>query len=129
MELLKERIAKSPDASPFCKKVFIWLLEKTEGKKAIMVSFPPCLNGYVDEALMGFHEMLSDGRKTRIAEFISSLGSSMIPSHHTGHFSNGSTDYSEPGGCTLWLSDASYDGCAEQLVLNLEEIESIILPK
>lgn len=121
-------ITLSLDATLFAKKTFIWLLRKSQGERAVSVSFPAELDKYGHQALESFHAIVSEGGTTRIDTFLELLGTSMLPSHHSGGYLNGSNEFVGSNGSTLWLSDTSYDNYAEHLLPNIEEINLISVP-
>jgi len=127
IKLVEMYISRSPDATPFAKRTFIWLLRKSQGTRAVCVSFPAKLNRYGDQALDGFHSIVSVGGTTRIDVFLGLLNTSVLPSHHSGGYPDGSNEFTVPDGFTFWLSDTPYDNSAEHLSLNIEEINSISL--
>src|SRR3989344_5337524 len=117
MRALEQFIARSPDATDFAKKVYIWTLRQTE-----LLTLPVALSLWgkdysserTAEVQDGVHAMVSCNGHTHLDTFFEGMGTKVHLMHHCGCFTaqpekGKETHDTEAKGTTIWVSYVWYD--------------------
>lgn len=123
---LEDHIRRSRDASPFAKRVVIWMLRQTDGlTRAVSLSMSAeFCSGTAREVQDAAHDLCSANGSTHLDEFMKRMGTEVGLEHHSGAYrrrADGATsnDFGqrEDGSRTIWWSHIRYDHIARKLDL------------
>lgn len=143
MRALEDRIRHSKDATPFGKRVIIWLLRQTDGlTKPVALSMPAHFcGGSAREVQNSAHDMLSTNGTTHLTQCVILRQTEMGLEHHSGRYRQPGEQlpidrlvgdpksgfgHFDDGARTIWWSLFYYDHGAARLALpTIEELAAI----
>lgn len=122
LEVLKRLIVASDDASDFCKRALIWLIDQTDGltREVEMWVEDSIFRG---EVLRGIHDMTSSLGRTKLhIHMHNGMFVAAWPGKYEGRRVN-----TKAAGCVLQIAPHLCDGVENSIELAREEIQAVEL--